>query len=614
MTEEKKPPISSDVNKLAVFLREGTFGIPRHQRPYDWEAKTHVLTLLKDLADCIATNKPYLFLGEIMFISLKSPEGEERLYINDGQQRITTFMLICANLCRHFHDCGHSAGESDALRLLFELDEGHGKTLANADRLSQRVNLAESDQETYDLLTCGHPIGKNGKMKRAWDEISTFFSDPKYAGLPAKKEFFDCLLNKVLVSRLHFEDAADAIPIFEKRNTRGKPLDQIQLVAAHFLYRVQDDKVRSKRVHTQMSDVRKKLRNDDKHFANYARCFFQSRYGHLSAKQFCRDLKVAINKAASKSAGDEVGEICRLVADMSQDYRIQTFNSLTKRKVAGSAWDGITSDAGHHRKPRKIGDYLEDLRKYGQVSNPIMFALLCEYVALTRNATRQEKVNKAKFVCQSSALLASFVQRTIHTVSGSFATSQYEEGVAALSRQVASGKCATAEDFLAALQDMDKQRNIISDEQYIDEMGRVAFATSSAQAKAKYVLARISECIQQGLTVPDDKASLEHILPQSSHFLNGWKLSSEKDAPRFEQHARCVHRLGNLTLLAPDDNKPGEAHNGSFAKKKAIYAKSAYAITQRIHAEWKQWNEVSISERQAKLAADAARVWPFKLK
>ena len=607
MTKEKKLPIRADVGKLAAFLRESIFRTPIHQRPYDWDAKMHVHTLLDDVAECVKAGKSYHFLGEIMLISPKSTESGKRLYINDGQQRITTFMLVCANLCRRFHECGHSAGESDALRLLFELDEGHGKTLDDADKLKQRVKLAESDQETYELLTCGHPVGKNGKMKRAWDEINAFFSDPEYAELSAKKEFFDCLLNKVLVSRLRFEEVTDAISIFEKRNTRGKQLDEIQLVCAYFLYRLQDDEVRSKRVYSQISDVRDKLRNDEKRFSNYARCFFQSRYGHLSAKQFCRDLRKAVSRAVdTKAATDEAEEICRLVAEMSQDYRIETFNSLTKKTVEESAWNSIISDAGRNREPRKISDYLKDLRKYGQVSNPIMFALLCEYVAIALNANRRDRAKVAAFVCDSSELLASFIQRTIHTVSGSFATSHYEKGVADLSRQVASHECATAQDFLAALEEMDEQ-NIISDDQYIDEMGRTAFATSSAQTKAKYVLARISERIQKGLMVPDDRATLEHILPQSPRYLSGWNLTSE-------QHARCIHRLGNLTLLAPDDNKPGETHNGSYAKKKAIYEKSAYEITKRIHADWKQWNEASISGRQAKLAADAARVWPLKLK
>ena len=622
MTKEKKLPIDAEVpidakvNKLAVFLRESAFRTPIHQRPYDWDAKTHVRTLLEDLEECIDTDKSYHFLGEIMFIA--PPRGEGRLYINDGQQRITTFMLICANLCRHFDECGHTAGVSDALRLLFVLNEGHGETLDKADKLNQRIRLAESDQKTYELLTCGHPVSKNGKMKRAWDEINAFFSAPKYAALPAKKAFFDCLLNKVMVSRLYFEDAADAIPIFEKRNTRGKQLDEIQLVCAHFLYRVQNDEVRSKRLYNQISDVRDSLRNDEKRFADYARCFFQSRYGHLSAKQFCRDLRNAIREevrqaAPKKAAADEVDKICLLVAEMSQGYRIATFNSLTKKTVEESAWQNLTSDAGRNRKPRKISDYLRDLRRYGQVSNPIMFALLCEYFAIVDSAARPDRAKVAAFVCDSSELLASFIQRTIQTVSGSFATSHYEKSVADLSRQVANGKCATAKNFLAALRAMDEQK-IISDDQYIDEMGRTAYATSSAQTKAKYVLARISERIQTGLAVPDDRATLEHILPQSTHFLNGWQLSPDKDAPRVEQHARCVHRLGNLTLLSPDDNKPGDNHNGSFAKKKAIYSRSAYEITKQIHTGWQQWNEVSISERQIKLAEFAARVWPLTIK
>ena len=599
MIEEQ--PISADVNKLAVFLRESTFRTPPHQRPYDWDAKAHVFPLLEDLHECINADKPYYFLGEVIFIAPPKgnpPEGEGRLYINDGQQRITTFMLICANLCRHFHG-RRGSGESDALRLLFNLPEGHGKTLADTKRFvnsMQRIKLAESDQEVYEMLTCGESVKKNGKMKKAWDEINTFFSHPQYKKTSAKKKFFDGLLNKVKVSRLYFKEAEDAIPIFEKRNARGKPLDEIQLVCTHFLYCVQGDKARSNRVHNQISAVRNNLRNDEKQFADYARCFFQSRYGHLSAKRFYRDLKKAVQKATNES-----DEISRLVEEMSEDYRIGIFNSLVKKTVEES-WNRINLAAGKNQKPRKMTDFLKDLSGYGKVSHPIMFALLCEYADTT---SRRDKRKVASFVCDSSELLAAFIQRTIHTVP-SFATSRYEEGVAKLARGIASGECATPKDFLVALRAMDEQK-IISDTQYIDKMGRTAYDTDSARKKAKYVLARISERIQKGLTVPDSKTTLEHILPHSTHYLEGWGLS-------YAEHLRCVHRLGNLTLLPPDYNKTGKDYNGSYAAKKADYAQSAYDITKRIPDQWDEWNEKSINERQEKLAADAARVWSLTLK
>ena len=596
-----EPPIASGVETLAATLRRNNFRIPRHQRPYDWEPEKHVCRLLNDLEKCIARKQPYHFLGTIMFIAPNSAKSEGRLDINDGQQRIATFMLICANLCRHFRDCGYSAGETAAMRLLFDLKEGHNNTLADADDLTPRITLAISDKTTYEHLTCGHPVRQNGKMNDAWKAIDGFFSRPEYASVEAKKTFFSFLLNNVQVAWLNFQEAADAISVFETQNTRGKSLEQIQLVCAHFLYCVRDNEVRSERLHEQIQKVRGSLRNEEKRFFEYARCFFQSRYGHLSAEQFCHDLREMMPRKAS----DEANEICRLVADMSENYRVQVFSSLTTARSHKSTWEQITEDAGQARRARKITDYMRDLHKYSKVSNPIMFALLCEYAALADSDSkrRREKSGKAKFVYKSSELLSSFFQRATHSMPGSFSPSLYEKGVADLSRQIASGECATAQDFLSALKEMDVER-ITSDAEYVGRMRTVAFASKSGQSKAKYVLARINEYIQKGLEVREDRTTTEHILPQGEEHLAKWGLLDG-------EHARCVHRLGNLTLLAPGDNKPKNSDNANFAAKKAVYEKSAYEITRELLA-YEKWNEQSIGKRQARLAKLAAAVWRLK--
>ena len=71
-----------------------------------------------------------------------------------------------------------------------------------------------------------------------------------------------------------------------------------------------------------------------------------------------------------------------------------------------------------------------------------------------------------------------------------------------------------------------------------------------------------------------------------------------------------MHRIGNLTLLGRQDNKPGDTDNRDFFIKRDAYAKSAVQLTRDV-GTCPDWSPGRISDRQKKLAARAARVWSF---
>lgn len=586
-------PIDANVESLASVLRGQRFLLPRHQRPYDWRSED-VKCLLEDLEYCITHKQHHHFLGTIMIVT---PSSGDRQEINDGQQRIATFLLICANLCRQFSEHGYSSGENQTLRVLFDLPEGHSKTLDDADSLIPRVILSTNDKATFESLTCGHPVRKNGKMNSAWAAIGSFFDQPAYETLNAKKQFLSFLLNNVLVARLQFKDAVDSITVFETQNTRGKSLEQIQLACTYFFSCLRGNEVQSERMHGQIDSIRTNLRNDENQFFNYARCAGQCRYGHLSKERFCRDLKQVVSGISRSKQGKEVSEFVRV---LSEQPRINVFQNLANLRPDGDMWLQLAKDARQSRSMRKITDYLTDLRNYESVSHSILFSLLCRYV----NAdTKEKRMKAAKFVHKSGKLLASFFQRASHSFPRGFGPSPYEQGVARLAMGIAQGECNNPKQFLEALHDLDKQDDIIPDIPYKQRMELIAFR--SKLPVAKYILARINEHIQTQLAVIPERATGEHILPKGKEHLAQWDFTSD-------EHEIYHHRLGNLTLLAPKDNKPDKKSNSSFAAKQKIYEKSEYLLTQKL-AEQSQWNVKNIDMRQKWLADIAAKVWNFRI-
>jgi len=115
----------------------------------------------------------------------------------------------------------------------------------------------------------------------------------------------------------------------------------------------------------------------------------------------------------------------------------------------------------------------------------------------------------------------------------------------------------------------------------------------------RYILATIEKHNGSSQTVSfsDDDATIEHVLPQNAD--ESWEIDEDKQR-------QLVFRLGNTCLLEKNLNLG--LKNSAFEGKKKIYAKSSYLDAQTI-ANYDDWNENRIINRQAKMAHIAVNIW-----
>ncbi|MFN8698769.1 MAG: HNH endonuclease family protein, partial [Flavobacteriales bacterium] len=140
----------------------------------------------------------------------------------------------------------------------------------------------------------------------------------------------------------------------------------------------------------------------------------------------------------------------------------------------------------------------------------------------------------------------------------------------------------------------------LSDDEFRSYFELKRFNTSSKKI-ARYILYKIESQMPGGKKADYqlDDGTLEHILPES--MTDDWrKLFTE------EEHESSGYMLGNLTLLEPKLNNK-EAAQHSFSKKKEVYAKSQYALSNTIGGA--EWSVQMIKHRQAGLAKTAAGIW-----
>lgn len=229
-------------NKRSDFL------IPDYQRPYAWE-ETECQTLWDDIFSFAFPENDYslfnsdedeYFLGPI--VTFKNGEG--RLEIIDGQQRLTTLMLLLRAFFEKFGDMQDSNSKStseDIAKCIWKTDE-FGNPDKNKLKIDSEVSSDDDKEEFLSIL-------KNGKVesgqKSRYAKTYLFFEEkindflqhfPTYfAYLPTR------ILNNCILLPIEAESQDTALRIFSTLNDRGKPLSDTDIFKAQF-YKYYSDK------------------------------------------------------------------------------------------------------------------------------------------------------------------------------------------------------------------------------------------------------------------------------------------------------------------------------------------------------------------------------------
>ena len=208
---------SQGITKLTIgeWLSENAhYRIPMYQRRYAWGA-SEVEQLLHDLLNC-SQDKPY-YIGSLVVFKNKAENGEPISYeVIDGQQRLTTLLLIAA----YFKLEGASAN-----RLQFENRPKSQSTLealftANASAVFDDAESAAALRGNFDV-------------------IKRFFERKDYKD--KGQHLADFLCKKVVIMRIEVPPHTDVAHYFEIMNNRGEQLEMHEIVKARLLSALKRD-------------------------------------------------------------------------------------------------------------------------------------------------------------------------------------------------------------------------------------------------------------------------------------------------------------------------------------------------------------------------------------
>ena len=580
--------VRAEAAVLSYLLYRGQFEVPWHQRYYDW-TKEEVRELLEDIDEAIRAERRCYFLGAVMLVD--RPNAPATWEINDGQQRMVTFSLMCARLARTFTNGADARREALALRVLFLLDENHTQTLEGTGSMTPRLCPPKDDRSRYNSLIRGDDIGTNGKLTAAWQVIDNHFAGME---LEQARKVFDFVLNKLEVACLHVPGSIDPNAVFETLNARGRPLDDLDLIRNHLysFFGEEDDRARKETVHGNLESIRQHL--SPTKMPEYVRCFFQCRYGFISSTRLYRETKKQIShEYGGLPPGGAIDCVYDLVAGLSDQDRVELFRRITAPNEDNELVRRFLIDSRKRQNSRNLHAFLVELKNY-KVAQPIVFALLDRYI----RASQPEKRAVAAVVHRKMQLLSSFVMRTAF-VTRKFEPSQFERAFSDLAHRLMSAGAIESVSLTDTLRGTD-ELGVFDDQTFIQQMSEASFHDNT---KAKRFLLGLAHYQQRGsIVINERRYTVEHILPRSPDHLSGW--------PNFngDTHPDYATRIGNLALLSEDDNRPGATDNQSFARKQDLCGRSAIELTSQV-AESADWSPSEIEGRQRRLANLASKVW-----
>jgi hypothetical protein len=203
---------------LTKLCEYPTIRIPQYQREYDWTTKEWN-DLWVDLVSATKSQRNY-FLGSLNAEVLADGTGIE---LADGQQRLTTLMILLAAA-----RCRATASDQSKIELLLF------RQPAGTDSLSRETRLVDQTPEGVSALrtvlrTSGQISDSDVKSRHAkalnfFHEKCSLLSDEDLSTL------ISLVCDRVIFARVVAQAPGSGLKMFERANTRGRPLTMVDKV------------------------------------------------------------------------------------------------------------------------------------------------------------------------------------------------------------------------------------------------------------------------------------------------------------------------------------------------------------------------------------------------
>lgn len=549
--------------KLLEFLkRSPQFVIPIYQRTYSWTERE-----CQQLWDDImrAGRRPEVsahFVGSIVYVEagLYQVTSQSPLLVIDGQQRLTSVMLILEALSRALGDDepvdGFSSEKVRSYYLLNPLEKGDRR---------YKLLLTQGDRDTLLSIMQQKPVSDNGSL-RVMQNFAFF--ENKINGLNCDLTPLCEGLAKLMVVDISLtRDQDNPQLIFESMNSTGRELSQADLIRNFVLMGLEPNhQSMIYEDHWHPMEVSFPQDGYGAHFDAFMRHYLTLRTGEIPN---LRDVYTAFKNYAREPQVADAG-VDALVKD------IHAFAQHYTRMALGREQDADLALAFRDLRELKV-----------EVAFPFLLELYDDYDA--------GLLVKSDFLRAVRMVEAYVFRRAVCAIP----TNSLNKTFATFGRVLR--KDHYLESIEAHFMTMPSYRRFPDDEEFRRAMAQRDLYNFRSRS---YWLRRI-ENFDRKERVAVDEYTIEHILPQNENLSSAWRTSLGSDWEKVQE--TLLHTVGNLTLTGYN----AEYSDRPFSEKRDMHGgfrESPLRLNEGLSAI-DVWNEDAITKRAERLTGLAIKVW-----
>ena len=548
------------------------FRIPVFQRDYRW-TREQCSQVWYDIIRASNAESRDHFMGSFVYVGAPAGAVFNSFVVIDGQQRLTTLTLLLIAMRDHIEDIAWSgSGEDNPTR--GQIDAYFIKNEHETGAKSYKLALRRHDDATLRTLADSRDLSALNKPSKQIIENYEYFRqllrdsgitpDIVYRGI-GHLEFVDVQL----------EQSDNPQLVFESLNSTGVQLSQSDLIRNYLLMGLlPEDQDRL------YEDYWSKLENDFREVGTEPDFFLRD---YIALKQ----------KSTTPARADEIYTEFKKFWPLSDTESTRTL--LADLVKFAHYYVSFLRPSLNQDKGKELVNAMMDVRPSG-FSNTLapLIMRLNDYYDIG-NFSQSDFVQTLKLI--KSYLIRRAVlglqTRNYWSVFTRMALSiddkvPFESFQVALARQSHKYRFPLDGEFIKAIQENDLYGL------------RLCF--------------HILECLEntgQSVPTPTKNCSIEHIMPQNIEDVPEWQQTLGDDWASIQ--TTWLHRLGNLTLIAYDNNIT--ISNKPFEEKKNIKGgfKDAAVRLNRYVREQEEWTVSEMQTRGRLLAQRAVEIWPYHL-
>ena len=506
------------------------------------------------------------FLGPVVLKTLEEKVGEiTRWIIIDGQQRVTTLLLILAVI--------RNRAKREGNDVLAKQIEEHFlyNTEASKNDDKPKLRLTKADRDTFEQIVKGEdPTSSDASQlipayayfTKLLETLSDKYDLPK---------LFDVIRQLRLVT-MRLDDKDNPNRIFETLNYRGKELVQSDLVRNLFMMSIKDEN-RAERAY---NDI----------------WFPMERGFGIKTEEQSRNLELFLRHFLTMTKSTTVKE-----ADVYAEVRERVKNADENQTL--SELENISRYAGYHQRllfPDRVHEprIAEGLRRLNEFEITVHYPFAMKvYHAYDSGVVSFDDFISILQTIESYLVRRYFLRLPTNALNKLFGSlcGLPDEGLSSsLVKELVAKESRSAQYWPT---DSEFKESFLSFPIY-----------QESDWRCRFILESLEKSFNHPEPIQFEPLTIEHILPEK--ITNEWKSYLGDNWQR--TFDRYVHTIANLTLIAGPPNS--SLQQALYTdKKEKWYKKSNVELTKQLALDWNEWKDKDIENRAGVLADRALGIW-----